>query len=151
MAKRFVDTNKYKKLFMRSLPGAYKIFWDYLCLECDHAGIWHVDFEIAQIYVGKDMPINPKEALSLFNKDEVRILVLSGGKKWFIKPFVDFQYGTLNPAVKTHASVLAILQKEGVTELFANCLQTVKDKDMDKDMDIKEGGAGGDSEMRIAD
>ncbi len=44
MSKRFADTDKYKKPFIRNLPAAYKLLWDYICLDCDHAGIWQVDF-----------------------------------------------------------------------------------------------------------
>ena len=74
MAKRFTDTNKYKKPFIRGLQGAYKLLWDYLYHDCDHAGIWIVDFDIAQVYLGADMPVNRADALKFFNKDEVRII-----------------------------------------------------------------------------
>jgi len=146
MAKRFTDTNKYKKTFFRSLPAAYKLFWDYLYHDCDHAGIWHVDIEIAQIYVGKECEISLPGALSLFNSDEERIVVIHGGVKWFIPQFISFQYGPLNPNVKAHSSALFILEKEGidpytlrVREGLANpypksCL-TLKDMDKDKDKD----------------
>lgn len=133
MAKRFTDTEKYKKQFIRGLPGAYKLLWDYLYHDCNHAGIWHVDFEIAQIYVGNDMKIFEDEALRLFNKGEDRILVFDGGTKWLIKPFISFQYGDLNENVKVHKSVIDLLRTARVWEQYANCLQTVKDKDIDKD------------------
>ena len=93
MAKRFTDTEKYKKAFYRKLPGAYKLFWDFICHDCDHAGIWHVDIEIAQIYIGRDMEVDLGQALKLFNAGEKRVEVLNGGSKWFIRTFVDFQYG----------------------------------------------------------
>lgn len=116
--KRFTDTEKYKKQFMRSLPGAYKLFWDYLYHDCNHAGIWHVDFEVAQIYLGQDMIIHPETALRLFNETEQRIEVLANGKKWFIRTFIEFQYRVkpeqLNPASQVHASILASLLKEGL-------------------------------------
>lgn len=137
MAKRFTDTDKYKKRFIRGLPGPYKLFWDYLYHDCDHAGIWQVDFEVAQIYLGKDMPVSKDEALSLFNKDEERVVVLNGGSKWFIKSFVDFQYGELNPDNRVHHSILTLLKKEGIKGLTRG-LQASTDKDKDKDKD-KEG------------
>lgn len=148
MAKRFTDTDKYKKSFMRSLPGAYKLFWDYLYHDCNHAGIWHVDFEIAQIYLGQDMLVNQETALRLFNEIEVRVVVLTNGKKWFIKPFIEFQYKAsleaLNPANKVHASILATLVKEGVCKPHASPRKGAKDKDKDKDMVLLgKGGVGG--------
>lgn len=134
MAKRFTDTDKYKKSFIRGLPGPYKLLWDYLYHDCNHAGVWQKDFEIAQIYLGIDMPVNEKTALELFNKGEERIKVLNGGSKWLILPFIDFQYGTLNPENRVHSSVLSVLSKEGF-KVLASPLQRAKDKDKDKDKD----------------
>jgi hypothetical protein len=145
MAKRFTDTNKYKKPFIRGLQGAYKLFWDYLYHECDHAGIWIVDFEIAQLYLGHDMPINKKDALKYFNEGEIRIIEIDNGKKWFIKPFIDFQYGELNEQNRAHNSVITILKKYNLFHKpLRRSLQAPtegamdKDKDMDmvKDMDL---------------
>ena len=142
MAKRFEDTNKYKKPFIRGLKGAYKVLWDYICLDCDHAGIWQADFEIAQIYIGKDMPVNSEDAIKFFNEDEERIVLLDGGNKWFIKPFVDFQYGVLNPENRAHNSVIQSLNKHNLTiqpKGLITPLEGCKDMDMDKDKDkVKE-------------
>jgi hypothetical protein len=140
MAKRFTDTEKYKKRFIRNLPAAYKIFWDYLYHDCDHAGIWQVDFEVAQICVGKDAPITAEEALRLFNEEEERVIVLNGGGKWFIKTFVEFQYGVLNPLNRVHQSVLFELQKYKIKGL-ASPLEGAKEKEKDKDKERK-GGVG---------
>jgi hypothetical protein len=159
MAKRLSDTEKYKKSFIRSLPGAYKIFWDYICLDCNHAGVWHVDFDIAQIYIGKDMPINEKEALSFFNNGEERIRVFDSGKKWLIIPFISFQYGELNPVNRVHLSVINELKKEGFSD-FSSAKRAIsskghtsplegakdKDKDIDKDKDKDKDKDGIDTE-----
>lgn len=118
MAKRFTDTEKYRKKFHRGLPGPYKLLWDYLYHDCNHAGIWHADFEIAQIFLGKDMPVERERALHLFNLDEERIIVLDGGSKWFIPSFIEFQYDCsteeLNPGNGAHRGVIKILQKYGL-------------------------------------
>jgi hypothetical protein len=145
MAKRFTDTNKYKKPFIRGLQGAYKIFWDYLYHECDHAGIWIVDFEVAQLYVGKDMPINKEDALKFFNKGEKRVIEVDNGTRWFLPEFIEFQYGELNEANRAHNSVIGILKKYGLyktSPLKAPSKAPSKgamDKDMDMDM-VKEIG-----------
>lgn len=111
MAKRFTDTSKYKKPFFRGLPGAYKLFYDFLYHDCDHAGIWIVDIETAQIFVGKDMPIEIDKALDLFNDGEIRIVPFDDGKKWFIPLFIKFQYGSLSEKNRAHHSVINILKK----------------------------------------
>ena len=151
MSKRFTDTNKYRKPFIRSLQGAYKLFWDYLYHDCDHAGIWIKDFEIAQIYVGADMPINEKDALTYFNNGKQRIIPFDNNEKWFIPKFIYFQYGELNEVNRAHKSVIDILKRYGLYEIYLNglnkflskkdCkrltrgLQGYKDKDKDMDMD----------------
>ena len=53
MAKRFIDTDLFKKRFTRELPAAYKLLWVYLFCECDNAGIWEVDLEVAGLYCGE--------------------------------------------------------------------------------------------------
>ncbi len=53
MAKRFTDTDKWKKPFLRGLDGAYKLLWFYILDDCDMAGIWQVDFEVARIRTGQ--------------------------------------------------------------------------------------------------
>jgi hypothetical protein len=147
MGKRFADTNKYKKPFIRSLPGAYKLLWDFLYLDCDHAGIWIVDFDVAQMYIGKDMPISRETAVEHFNRDEIRIHEFDGGKKWFIIPFIEFQYGRLTEKNKALNSVVQILRKHGFIDenLKINILpssplqgakEMVKDKELEMDMDF---------------
>ena len=146
MAKRFTDTNKYKSPFFRSLQGAYKVLWDFLYHDCDHAGVWIVDFEIAQAYVGKDLPVSREGALSAFNtEDETRVIEIDNGKKWFLPGFPDFQYGPLKENNRTHASVINILARYNliaedlsiiINKPLVSPLQGAKDKDKDKDKDF---------------
>lgn len=149
MAKRFTDTAKYKKTFIRSLPGAYKLLWDFLYHDCDHAGIWIVDFDIAQTYLGRDMPVDKEKALQLFNADEVRIIEIDGGKKWFIKSFIEFQYGKLSEKNKAHTYVISVLQKYNLIDdhflikPLASPLQGAKEKDKEKEKEIEEENKGG--------
>lgn len=133
MAKRFTDTNKYKKPFIRGLQGAYKVLWDYLYHDCDHAGIWIIDFEVAQIYVGHDLPVNEIDALRFFNDGEQRIIEIDCGKKWFIPSFIHFQYGELKESNRAHNSVIKILKDKDLL----STLQGAKDKEKDMDM-VKE-------------
>lgn len=133
--KRFTDTDKYKKPFIRSLKGPYKLLWDYLYHECDNSGVWIVDFDIAQIYLGMDMPVSKSEALEIFNKDEVKIIEIHGGKKWFIPSFLTFQYGELSPENRFHKSVLLKLSQNGIdlNKALTRPLEGAKDMDKDKD------------------
>lgn len=136
MAKRFTDTDKFKKPFFRSLPGPYKLFWDYLYHNCDNAGIWIKDFAIAQIYLGEDMKIDEAAALDFF-KD--RVMVFDGGGKWFLPGYISFQYEctveNLNPKNNAHLSVIKKLKKEGLMSPSRGAIDKDKDKDMVMDKD----------------
>lgn len=107
MAKRFIDTDLFKKRFVRSLPGAYKILWVYLFCECDYAGIWEADLEVAELYCGQ------KFNLEDFNKAlGGKLYFFDGGSKAFIPEFIEFQYGgELNKNNPAHRSVIARLEK----------------------------------------
>lgn len=142
MAKRFTDTNKYRKPFIRGLKGAYKLFWDFLYHDCDHAGVWIVDFDIAQLYIGSDMVVDYADALSFFNEGEIRVLELDGGKKWFLPSFIEFQYGKLSRNNKAHSGIINILLKYNLIDEHLNLrgyispLQGAMDKYKDMDMDM---------------
>ena len=140
MAKRFTDTEKWKKAFIRSLPSAYKLLWLYILDDCDRAGLWHVDFEIARIKTG-EKTIKEERAVELFNKDckdgEQRVIVIQDGKKWYIREFNDFQYGQLTPKNRMHVGIIESLDKYGLLSLspILSPLQGVKDKDKDMEQD----------------
>lgn len=120
MAKRFIDTDLFKKRFLRGLPAAYKLLWVYLFCECDNAGIWEVDLEVAGLYCGETY--NMADFEKAFAG---RIHFFNNGSKAFIPEFIGFQYGDgLNPTNNAHKSVIQKLQKydlmrvlnEGVTQ-----------------------------------
>lgn len=109
MAKRFTDTDKWKKGFIRNLPSKYKLLWLYILDDCNHAGIWETDFEVASIRIGSK--ISEKEACKVFAE---QIKIFDNGNKWFIAKFVDFQYGTLNENSRPHQAVIKVLDKYDV-------------------------------------
>ena len=138
MAKRFIDTDLFKKPFMRSLEAPYKALWVYLLCECDHAGIWSVELDVAQLRMG--MKLDPEKALE---KMGGAVVSIEGGTKWYLPDFIAFQYGTLNPANRVHESVLSLLSKHGIDpneeqekKGLVSPLQGAKDKDKDKDKDL---------------
>tara|TARA_R110000787_G_scaffold49667_1_gene118972 strand:- start:281 stop:946 length:666 start_codon:yes stop_codon:yes gene_type:complete len=109
MAKRFTDTDKWKKGFMRSLPAKYKLLWLYMLDDCNHAGVWETDFEVASIRIGSK--ISEKDAAKVFAS---HIKIFDKGNKWFIPKFIDFQYGTLNENSRPHQAVIKLLDKYDV-------------------------------------
>jgi hypothetical protein len=105
MAKRFSDTDKWKKSFFRGLEAPYKLLWMYILDDCDIAGVWQVDIEVASIRIGEKLDL--KRALELF---EDRVTPFDHGKKWFISDFIFFQYGDLSTANRMHQAVIKILK-----------------------------------------
>lgn len=135
MAKRFIDTDLFRKPFMRSLEAPYKALWIYLLCECDHAGVWVVELDVAQMRMG--MRLDPAKAIE---KMGGAVIPIDGGSKWYLPDFVPFQYGTLNPANRVHSSALEILKRHGIdpeNKPLISPLQGGKDKDKDKDLDIQ--------------
>jgi len=134
MAKRFTDTEKWKNPFIRKMKAPYKLFWLYLMDECDHAGIWLVDFDVAQIKIGEKL--DPKIALEQFQSKVIDI----GHDRWFVPDFISFQYGVLNPENRAHNSVIQILSKHGLIDEHCEIkpltspLEGAMDKDKDMDM-----------------
>jgi hypothetical protein len=118
MAKRNTDTDKWKKPFIRSLSADYKLLWLYIIDDCDHAGIWHVDFEVARIRIGCPK-ITEEKAQQLFSE---KIKVFGDeGSKWYIADFVVFQYGNnLSEKNRLHMAVKGLLVKYGLMPLNAS-------------------------------
>lgn len=137
MAKRFTDSAKWDDPWFAELPSKYKLFWIYLLDECDHAGVWKVNFRKAQFMIGESL--EQAEVLRYIN-DRVQKI---DEQYWLILKFVNFQYGSLN-ASKTAVSARRILEKHGLTafieqnevrvmEGLPKGSLTLKDKDTDMD------------------
>jgi len=131
MPKRFTDSEKWKSKFIRSLDTPYKLLWLYICDDCDYAGIWRVEIDIAAIRTGEELdPDRAKEQL------KKHIIEIDGGEKWFIPSFLIFQYGELNPDNRVHRSVIDRLKKYKLFEKYKGLirsLQGAKEKDKDKE------------------
>lgn len=132
MTKRFTDTEKWRKGFVRSLDAPYKLLWLYILDECDHAGIWHVELDVACLRIGFD--VDMQSAIDTLGK---HIYPFDENEKWFIVDFISFQYGELNEANRVHQSVIRQLRKYGLWKVYISSLEGAKDKDKDKDKDKK--------------
>jgi hypothetical protein len=130
MAKRMTDTDKWKKRFLRELQPQHKLLWFYILDDCNHAGIWEVDIEVASIRVGENLVYDmlPKSFLD-------KIVIFDNGDKWFIPDFIEFQYGELNPNSNVHKSVIQLLERYNL-EGYLKGSQTLPEGVQDKDKDI---------------
>ena len=152
MAKRFTDSAKWDDPWFSELPSKYKLFYLYLLDECDHAGIWKVNFRKAIFMVGENLE---QSEVRRFMSDRIHVVDES---YWHVTKFIKFQYGMLRND-RMSLSALAILEKHGLTNVIQDTKEApskplsspfvgVKDKDKDKDMDkdmvmdmVKEEGA----------
>ncbi len=134
MAKRFIDTDIFKKSFTRSLQGAYKTLWVYVLMDCNHAGIWDCDFDVANIRLNENLTKSKAE-----KEFSDKIYVFDGGKKWFIPSFIEFQYGELSENNRAHTGVISLLKKHNLLnedlsiKPLQSPLQGDKDKEKEKD------------------
>lgn len=136
MAKRFVDTEIWKRAWFRALSPKMKCAWIYLCTNCDHAGIWEIDLETMGYFIG--------QRISLEEITEAFKVIVFAEDKIFIPSFIAFQYGDLDDSCRPHLSVMKRLRSLGlwdeasnsyltVSIQLGNSYLTVQDKDKDKD------------------
>lgn len=138
MAKRFRDTKLSREAWFRRLKPAFKCVWDFLCDECDEAGIWSIDLDALEFFIGE--PINLDEFLSVVNKDKVRLEMFGADKIW-ITGFVEFQYGQLSESCVPHKKIILLLKKYGLLDRVpgrvgyrvSDTLQEKKRQEEDKD------------------
>ena len=129
MAKRFTDTQKWQKSWYMDLTAEEKLLWVYMTDSCDHAGIWEVNWKLTSFMVGFQVARLPKAF-------EKQVKVINNNKYW-LKDFIKFQYGTLNPNVNAHKSAINKLEENNICvstleQPLSNTWARVKDKDKDK-------------------
>jgi len=112
MAKRFTDTMKWNEDWYLDLSLTHKMFWIYICDNCDHAGIFKPNKRIFELLIGEK--INSDKFLESVNKDKLRVVVLGNGR-WYLTGFIEFQYGdNLSTKNRVHKSILDILNKNDI-------------------------------------
>ena len=149
MAKRFIDTEIWKKKWFRELNPAQKSFYFYLISNCDYAGIYEVDFDAAKFFIGGDIELNI-ENIKASLSEELEIHEISD-KKWLILGFLKLQYpaglNSVKPVIVSIRKRLSDLQLSIiVNKRFGNDFLTIekplnnnsltikeKDKDSEKD------------------
>lgn len=151
MAVRFIDTERWKEDWYCELKGEYQKLFDYICDQCDNAGVWKpnkVDFEIKTGF-----SVNLGSFIKKVNGDKERIFLLENGR-WFILGFISFQWFnkkeqfSLILTNRLHKSIYDLLIKNqvpiekvrGLKEVLEGATQTPKDKGRGNESSI--GGVG---------
>jgi hypothetical protein len=120
----------------------HKLFWFYICDQCDSAGIWEPNIKLAEMLIGE--PVDLTQVLRSFRG---RIEQLPNGKFW-VKTFIEFQYGILSPDCKPHLPIIKRLENLGlrqrVSKPFPKGLDTLEEKEKEKN---KKGEYEGETKM----
>lgn len=131
MANRFTDTEKWKDAWFCDLSDKDKLFWLYILDNCDHCGIWKINWSLVKYHI-KDYVFNNE----VFG-DRIELL---DQENMFVKKFVLFQQKVnsledLNPSNKCHLSIIKRLNiktspleapSEGLTRGYSNSKVIVK-------------------------
>lgn len=133
MAKRLTDTEKWNDDWYISLSNDYRIIWQWLLDNCNHAGICKRSIRLLNLMCNT----------SVLEKDLVlamdgRVIIVENN--WFIPKFLKFQYASLHSNRPVIISVVKELEKNNliqfIPESFGNDYLIIKDKRKDKDKDI---------------
>lgn len=140
MPKRFTATEKWRDPWFRALSPQEKCAWQYLCDECDAAGVIQLDRELANFLIGG--PVDWDTFLASCGN---RVEVLDKRHLW-VSGFCEFQYGVLSENARPHQTVIKLLEKRGLKQRvfkgYTRGIHTPKEKEKDKDKNSLEGGAG---------
>ena len=107
--KRFTDSDKWRDPWFRRLSNSGKLFFLYLCDNCDNAGVWERDDELCQWETGFSDDVK-----NLLEELGNRVEILDNGRILLPK-FVLFQQGgPLSEAKPPHRQIIKMLEKHAL-------------------------------------
>lgn len=134
MAKRFVDTELWKKQWFQDLTPVNKLLVKYIFENCDCAGIWEANFKLASFIIGEPVTIDD---IRYINNSCKNLFEVIEEDKIFVIDFIKFQYGTLSENCKPHKPVIEKLKKhnlyERVLKGFPKGIETLEEKEKEKE------------------
>lgn len=101
MPKRFTETKKWDDPWYRRLSPRLKAFWLYLCDNCDNAGVWKIDYELASFYIGE--PVSAADLESI-NSEKNRAIPVNGDLL-LLTDFIPFQIGNIKHTKLTNLQI----------------------------------------------
>jgi len=127
MPKRFSDTKIWDQTWYLQLAPEYKIVWNYLQMNCDHAGVWDIDLPQLNSKTGISK-LNLIMFLEEVNRDYdkltgdvvavIRVKLICNNSKLWLTGFISEQYekGTngVNPSIPALKGVIRRLRELGL-------------------------------------
>lgn len=139
--KRLTATEKWIDPWYMKLPGEFKNAWNFIVDNCDSAGVWDINEELANFQIGSQ--VNWAD----FRKTlDDRIQELPGGK-WWIIGFIEFQYGKLTPSSGVHRAVIEKLKRHDLWDRYGIAMgyQSLQEEETAKAKEDPEGGCKGET------
>ena len=130
MANRFRDTTIWNEDWYCNLGGEYMLLWDYICDNCDNAGVWKpnkIGFERST-----GLKVNLDSFLKKVNGDKKRIIALDNGR-WFLPGFIKYQWFTkkdsfdLVLSIPHHLNLYNLLKSNNINVLSLRGCQGVRE------------------------
>ena len=119
-----------------ALPPRLKSLWQYLCDNCDQAGVWDPNYALASVLIGE--PVSPSD-LAAFGD---RIKTLKSGKIMVVS-FIEFQYGKLSTDCRAHIPVFRALEKHRVSIGYPKGIHTLKEEEQEEEQEQGGDARGG--------
>lgn len=145
--KRFRDTNLGRDSWFRKLTPTNKCIWNFLCDECDSAGVWSIDQDSLEFHIGETIDL--QKFIEAANVGKIRIEMF-GEDKIFINGFVQFQYGDLSEKCVPHQKIISLLKKYNLLDRVCGrvsdrvlCTHKEEEEYKEEDKDKEERGSGG--------
>jgi hypothetical protein len=108
MAKRFTDTDKWRKNWFTDLTKDEKLLWVYMLDHCDYAGIYEPNWKLTNFMLDTNFDDFPQSIVK-------QIEQTNHERRWFISDFIDFQYGVLKMSSPMHKKVYTTITKYGLS------------------------------------
>jgi hypothetical protein len=124
--KRFTATEKWQDGWYRKLRPALKCLWQYLCDNCDPAGVIEPDWELVSFQIGEAVG---GDDLAGFGGRVVPF----GERKLQILGFIDFQYGQLSKDCKAHIPIFRALEKHRLPIPSPKAIHSLQEEEEEED------------------
>ena len=132
MGKRMTATEKWDKVWFMNLSPKLKCLWMYINDKCDQAGMWEVNYKLAQMHIGE--PISDAD-INVFGD---KIEFYSEDKVWIVG-HVLFQCGNLSDRSPAHKPIFTLLKKYRLLDRVLNRVSnTLQEKEIEREKDKEE-------------
>lgn len=134
MAKRFVDTEIWSKVWFQDLPLKEKILVKYIFENCDISGVWNANYRLASFLIGEEVT---EEDIKSINDKKGQFEILENGDV-FITDFIPFQYGILSSKCRPHIPIIEKIKKHNLLDrvfvrVSDRVLNTLEEQEQEKE------------------